>query len=292
VVDCLLPMYGMIQLAHMASSNQSAQICALTWHDKDGMDLHAFLRDLVGIRWHALVDESDGCAGGLQYHACYRTWELGANVHYINDFGRDTLMIRAYSISVEANLKWMQDDFARFVRRLSPLLVIIQRRNESRSFRDDSMEMLKDSMGAVQLGDMPLPVTVYYGTEDVVSTVRMFTQAAEVLGYHGAAWANTLFAARRHCMHQITTFEDIEGERQWRVNSEVKINPTGRLEIYNIPLRNVLEENEVELADFNKAPDKDHFIKDLAWVPLKAYDVTMLKAGVCRCLKEWAEGHW
>jgi hypothetical protein len=282
----------MIQLAHMASSNQSAQVCALTWRDKDGMDLHAFLRELVGIQWHALVDEGDGCAGGLQYYAGYRTSSLGANGHYTDYFGRDGNMIRAYAISVEANLRWMQDDFARSVGQFSPLFVIIQRRNVSRSFRDDSLEQLKDSMRVVRLGGMPLPLTVYYGSEDVVATVRMFAQAAEVLGYHGAAWANTLFSARRHCMHQITTFEDLEGKRRWRVNNEVKINPMGKFNVYKLPLKKVLKENKVAVADFNNSSDKDHFIKKLAWVPLKSYDVTNLKAGVRGCLKDWVEGHW
>jgi len=53
-------MYGMIQLARMAAIRRpDARICALTWTDDNGMDLRSFLGDVVGIKWHSLVDEKD-----------------------------------------------------------------------------------------------------------------------------------------------------------------------------------------------------------------------------------------
>lgn len=301
ITHCLLTMYGMVQLAREAARRRpDAQICALTWTDAHGMDLRSFLGDVVGVKWHALVDEKDGCASGLRYHAGFRTQLMGAERSYLDQFGTDEKMVRSYSINFEANLNWMQRDFSAFVERdgdFSPQFVIIQRRlvrgSESRAFHDADLDKLQDAMSGTKLGDQQMPLTVYYGNESVADTVRMFTQAAEIIGYHGAAMANTLFSARRHCVHHISTFKDLQSQVHWRVNDDVaRMNRLGSFNVYDIPLIDLLDDNNVTVADYERVEDKDHFIKDLRWAPIPDYHIAHLQVAVGHCLKRWVEGHW
>ncbi|CAK0871227.1 unnamed protein product [Prorocentrum cordatum] len=303
ITDCLLTMYGMIQLARTAASSRpDAQICALTWTEPLGMDLRSFLGDVVGIKWHSLVDEKDSCASGLRYHAGYRTYLMGAQQSYLDQFGLDQNMVRSYSIDLNMNLNWMQRDFSAFVEKdgdFSPQFVIIHRRqapgdpSSTRLFHDADLAKLKGSMSGTKLGKADLPLTVYYGNESVVDTVRMFTRAAEIIGYHGAAMANTLFSARRHCVHHITTFRDLQSQVHWRINEDVaRMNKLGSFNVYDIPLIDLLNDNSVNVEDYEKAEDQDHFIKDLQWVPLSDYHISHLQVAVRHCLKNWVEGHW
>ncbi|CAK0825768.1 unnamed protein product [Prorocentrum cordatum] len=303
ITHCLLTMYGMIQLARMAASSRpDARICALTWTEPDGMDLRSFLGDVVGIKWHSLVDEKDSCASGLRYHAGFRTSLMGAQKSYLDEFGLDQNMVRSYSINFDDNLNWMQRDFSAFAGKdgdFSPQFVIIHRMqvpggpSNTRMFHDADVEKLKHSMSGTKLGKVDLPLTVYYGNESVVDTVRMFTRAAEIIGYHGAAMANTLFSARRHCVHHISTFKDLQSQVHWRINDDVaRMNKLGSFNVYDIPLIDLLNDNSVNVEDYEKAEDKDHFIKDLPWAPLSDYHIAQLHVAVGHCLKNWVEGHW
>lgn len=304
ITHCLLTMYGMIQLARMAAVRRpDARICALTWTDDNGMDLRSFLGDVVGIKWHSLVDEKDTCASGLRYHAGYRTQLMGADTSYLDHFGTNERMVRSYSIDLGVNLHWLQRDFSAFVEKdgdFSPQFVIIHRskgaawdRHGTRMFHEADLEKLMDAMSGTKLGEEQMPLTVYRGNESIADTVRMFTRAAEVIGYHGAAMANTLFSARRHCVHHISTFKDLQGQLHWRVNDDVaRMNTLGSFNVYDIPLIDLLDDNDVNVTDYERVEDKDHFIKDLSWAPLPDYHIAHLQVAVSHCLKNWVEGHW
>jgi len=283
----------MVQLARMAASSRpGVHVCALTWQDGHGMDLLPFLRDVVGVAWHALVDENDKCASGLRYHAGFRTATMGAQPGWLADFGKDEKMLRAYSIDLEANFGWMQRDSSAFAGQVSPQVVIIQRAGTTRSFREADLKSLRDRMGVLKLGGEQLPLAVYYGHEGVADTVRMFARAAEVVGYHGGGMVNTLFSARRHCIHHISTFKDVQGQLQWRVNGETRLNKQGSFNVYSIPLIDILDGNDVAVDHFDEIEDKDHFIKDLRWVPLAEYHLAHLSDAVSNCLGVWVEGQW
>merc|ERR1719277_1288675 len=136
------------------------------------MDLHVWLEETVGVRWHKLVDEGDECMPNMKYHTGYRTALLGARHVYLDNFGVDKNMLRAYAIDVQSNLRWMQRDAAAFVGSPEPRFIIIQRRDESRSFENEALERLKQSMSMVVLNGRSLPISVYYGNEGVVETVK------------------------------------------------------------------------------------------------------------------------
>merc|ERR1719436_1153397 len=140
-------------------------------------------------------------------------------------------MIHGYEISRDQNIAWLQQDASRLVGKPSPHIVLVQRLGESRMFHEDAVEQLRASLQSTNL-----PVPTYFGSESVVDTIRLFNQAAGVVGYHGAAWANVMFSAYPHCLHQISTWENLGGTKQWRVNTEVSLNPQGQLHVYNIPL--------------------------------------------------------
>ena len=115
----------------------------------------------------------------------------------------------------------------------------------------------------------------YFGTEPVTETLKTFSGASAVVGYHGAGLLNVVFSrARDPRVHELTTFIDLKHSKRWRSyigfiahqwNSKVLAS------VQTIPLKCMLEANHVKRR---KVSDKD--IKNLIWVHLTSADVEIM----------------
>merc|ERR1719277_1609875 len=113
-------------------------------------------------------------------------------------------MIESYPVDVIKNLQLVQEDANRLVPKPKPHIILIQRENSYRIFRPAPLEDLTKSL----VSTTGLPVYLYMGRESVIDTIKLFSQANGIVGYHGAGWANSYFTAHPHCAQQISTFYD------------------------------------------------------------------------------------
>ncbi|CAK0900381.1 unnamed protein product [Prorocentrum cordatum] len=293
ITDCLLPLYGLIDLARNASVHDGKRVCAVTWLDAwEGLNLNPFLVDLTGVQWHSIINEREACGKRLPYHAINRTYQSMATHDYLNTFGSDPLMVKSYHINYGGNLRVLQADVSRVVNHDEqlPSIVVLQRNTGTRRFRPVALLEIID-----RLGPVGLPVEQYTGREKAMDTIRLFSSAKGVLGYHGAAWANLYFSSETTCNVQVSTFYDLESTKPWRTAMESGIrNPRALWFFYLLPLNMLLDANHVHHDAYLARQEKDHFIKDLDWVPLRDVDIAEITDNMVQCLLDpaaYEKGH-
>ncbi|CAK0857077.1 unnamed protein product, partial [Prorocentrum cordatum] len=128
-----------------------------------------------------------------------------------------------------------------------------------------------------------------------MATIRMFAAARGVLGYHGAAWANLYFSDATTCNMMVSTYYDLESTKPWRTSFETGIpNPNAHFFYYLLPLQMLLDANHVHHDAYLARTEKDHFIKDLDWVPLRDVDIEEVTNAMVQCLVDpaaYEQGH-
>merc|ERR1719414_530433 len=270
----------MIQLAREASSNTSAHVCAITWFEHTPFNLQTFLTDVVDIHWYKIIDEKDPCIDGLQYHAALRTAEFGTSDSYVRSFGSDARMIRSHPIDIKVNMQWMQKDATNVGGRPVPHGVLIQKPSGSLRFSEETLLQLRHRIHRYTR----LEHHMFYGNESVKDTVKLFNVAGSIVGYYGDAWVNGLFASYAHCNLQLSTYSDLRNTQRWRVHKQMKAwNPMGEWHFKHIPLPALLKYNNVSAKEFERAPDKDHLIKELPWVTLSQDSILDAASEVFLC---------
>lgn len=290
IQDCLLPVYGLIKLARDASL-RDMKVCAVTWLNVwEGLTLKPFLVNMSRVEWHRIINEDQPCVKSLRYHTLNRTSYYMATAEHLARFAKDPNMVKAHAINIAKNLALLQMDASWLGKSVAPTnhkkanLVLIKRTTESRVFRPVALEELSRSL-VHRTGH---PVVEYAGTETAVHTLKLFNQAAGAVGFHGAAWVNTYFTAHWHCNVHISTFYDVqnEGKVPWRVHKELMINPWGAWAMYFLPLKMLLAANHVMPDAYKARQEKDHFIKDLEWIPLRDADVQAVSSMMATCLSD------
>eukprot|EP00316_Scyphosphaera_apsteinii_P017008 CAMPEP_0119302262 /NCGR_PEP_ID=MMETSP1333-20130426/3889_1 /TAXON_ID=418940 /ORGANISM="Scyphosphaera apsteinii, Strain RCC1455" /LENGTH=182 /DNA_ID=CAMNT_0007304569 /DNA_START=452 /DNA_END=997 /DNA_ORIENTATION=- len=94
--------------------------------------------------------------------------------------------------------------------------VLIHRKGKVRAFSRTTYTRLLASMTAARS-----PVRVYAGTEKLRDVLQLFATAEAIVGYHGAGFANCVFA-RYACAHEMSSFTamdtSIKRSNIWRSN--------------------------------------------------------------------------
>ena len=112
----------------------------------------------------------------------------------------------------------------------------------------------------------------YFGTESVKETLKLFSGASAVLGYHGAGLLNVVFSrAPVPRVHELTTFVDLEQTKKWRSyigGVAHRWNTRVVASTQAIPLKGILEANRISVDDIYRIG-----IKNVRFVRLTAHDV-------------------
>lgn len=150
--------------------------------------------------------------------------------------------------------------------------IVLVLRNKTRTFMH--FERLRDAL--TTLGR----VVVYKGTESAAATIALFRNARAIVGYHGAAFSNAVFA-RNATTVELTTYAALNSSRMWRSNGE-SLRPwlSRPFVVLPIPLSRLLAANGVAL----RVKDSDHFIKNLRRVPLEVDTIERVVSALVRSL--------
>ncbi|KAL1522360.1 hypothetical protein AB1Y20_017352 [Prymnesium parvum] len=123
-------------------------------------------------------------------------------------------------------------------------IILIERQN-SRRFLGSTASRLHSDLQKRTRRD----VRVFSGEESARETVRLFANAAGIVGYHGAGFANAVFTQRRACVLELSP---AFGREAWRTNglAMMRWTPVLAWDILMLPLTQLLRANgqNVELA--------------------------------------------
>lgn len=153
--------------------------------------------------------------------------------------------------------------------------VLLVQRKLSRGFSEDSFRMLCRVFDEFALKH-GRSLDVYNGTETVEDTIRKFHMADIVLHFHGAAFANLLFASRGARVIEITTFSRSDDSVEWRSNVAYlgEHRPDIDALIFRIPLAHLWP--NVNLSMVDELEGADQYIKHLSDISLRRSDVDNL----------------
>lgn len=154
-------------------------------------------------------------------------------------------------------------------------LILIQREGKTRQFSEDIFEKLKSNLiNIAQLHNRTL--YTYAGKETIDRTVEIFHSADLVIGFHGAAAANMLFAAQGACYIEISTYTKSDMSTKWRSNAESlkSSRPDLKTFTFNIPLDHGWPTLNTTDVDANE--NADGFIKSLTNITLQENDLDNL----------------
>jgi len=150
--------------------------------------------------------------------------------------------------------------------------VLIQRVGKTRSFDGITFSKLQDRLETTAQ-KLNTKLYVYTGEETVKRTIQIFHEADVIVGYHGAAMANILFASRQICFIEISTYASTDMSRSWRTNSNTLRNfrPDLNIFVYRIPLDHGWPTLNTSNVDVHE--DADHYIKEFTDISLPKSDI-------------------
>lgn len=285
LADCLLPSYELLGMAREAKGT----VCILTYTLKPNMMpfLGALIPDLLekGAR---LIDSAKPCADSLNAHAVDPNVTDLVEEHYMNEFPTLKNITGRYPIDWAANLRALHRDVAKVVP--SPdkrqLVLLDRSHSESRVMYPPAAAALKKIMLDIA-GVEKIGYTEYVGTEPVTDVFRIFTNAAGIIGYHGAALVNAVFTAIPSCVMEFTAYRDEHEQRVWRTNKALALeNSFLSWHVLPIKLQTLLTVNGLKPKWFpGKDMRRDKWIKHFHYVNLLDSDLAALDEGLRTCLK-------
>ena len=243
--DCLVPRYFRLQ---------TATHCIAT----HPLELGNFVPALVGWRGLKAVDPGAACAQ-------MRWPELSMRGPLNRTKGLPLLHedVRALVGARPPPRKW--------------LVLVSRRPPANRAFDNVTLARLRAGLLRVH----PY-VREYRGDEDASATIELFAHAAGVVGFHGAGFANALFALDRCCVVEITaTASDREriskGHPLWRSNSLVAdINGALDWRVTNVSYH--------KLARANGLPSSWTMSKTVPLITLGSSEIADVVAQLTSCL--------
>jgi hypothetical protein len=292
IADCLLPSYGLLELARAAEGT----VCVLTYSKQPSLLplLPLLISDMRNAR---LIDAATDCAQSLPRHAIDPSPVRTKQWQYVHDFPGLKNVVGRHKVDFVANVHALHRDISKIATPPSePQLVLIYRPRGTRRFAPETRAALGDMLNRVALstgaaagararaGQAKLGFLEYSGQESIKSTFDIFTNAAGVVGYHGAGFANVLFTARPSCVIELTTWTSLEKIRTWRTNKFLaKESPHLSWRILQIELQTLIDANNVKLEQI-KSVD---WVKELKVIRLLDSDVRNVE----RILADWLGAH-
>lgn len=282
IADCLLPSYGLLDVARAANGS----VCILTYPRQP--NLMALLPILItDMRNARIIDSTVNCASALPRHAVNPRPVRSKLKRYLEAFPSLPNVVGRYPIDFGANVRKLHHDISKVATPpKGPQLVIIDRPRGQRRFATETRAAVSDMLKRVvrthtQKSQAALGVMGYSGDESIKSTFDIFTNAAGVIGYHGAGFANALFTARRSCMMELSTWKDLESTIPWRTNRFLaRESPYLFWYTLRIRLQTLLDANP-NIANASRVKDK---IKELKIIKLLVSDVSALEKNLVDCL--------
>ncbi|CAK0814618.1 unnamed protein product [Prorocentrum cordatum] len=277
LADCLLPSYGLLDMARKAKGT----VCILTYSLRPNMMpfLEALIPDMLekGARF---IDYAKPCADSLIAHAVDPNVTDQVEKYYMNEFPRLKNITGRYPIDWAANVRAMHRDVAKVVP--SPdkaQLVLLDRQNSaSRVMYPPAHTALKNILKDIA------------GAEKTVTdTLRIFTNAVGTIGYHGAAFVNSLFTTVPSCVMEFTTYLNDASTKEWRTNQALAIeNRFLSWHKLHINLSTLLTVNGLK-APWFQDKRRDKWIKHFHFVNLLDSDLAALDGDLRACLKDLLE---
>jgi len=128
-------------------------------------------------------------------------------------FGRSREYLPCRECLVSTLFKVVQNSRRRSNRQ--SILLISRKRNRKILDEDVLLRMLKTVATKKKLSQQ-----TYHGNESLAETIRMFSAAVVIIGYHGAGFVNTIFAQNTTFVIEISTFlhPQIYSWKKWRSN--------------------------------------------------------------------------
>lgn len=282
IADCLLPSYGLLDLARAANGS----VCILTYPRQPNlMELLPLLT--ADMRHARIIDSTAHCASDLPRHAVDPFPVRSKLKKYLEAFPSLPNVVGRYPIDFGANVRKLHRDISKVATPpIDPQLVIIDRPRGQRRFATETRVALSHMLVRVVRthvlkSQAALGLVEYSGQESIKSTFDIFTNAAGVVGYHGAGFANALFTARPSCIMELTTWKDLESTRPWRTNRFLtKESPYLVWHTLRIKLQTLLDANP-GVAKASRAKD---IIKELRIIKLSESDVGNLEKSLVDCL--------
>jgi len=286
IADCLLPSYGLLDLARAANGS----VCILTYPKEPNLMalLPVLTTDMSNAR---IIDSTVSCASALSRHAVDPRPVRSKLKRYLEEFPSLPNVVGRYPIDFAANVRKLHRDISKVATPpKEPQLVIIDRPRGQRRFATETKAAISDMLKRVERthvlkSQAVLGVTEYSGQESIKNTFEIFTNAASVIGYHGAGFANALFTARPSCMMELSTWKDLESTRPWRTNRFLtKESPYLFWHTLHIKLQTLLDANPA-VAKAKRVAD---YIKELRIIQLSESDVSTLEKSLVACLGSYA----
>jgi len=290
IADCLLPSYGLLELARAAEGT----VCVLTYSKKPNLLplLPLLIADIRNVR---LFDADEKCAEALPRHAIDPSPVRTKQWQYVHDFPTLKNIVGRHQVDFRANARALHRDIRKVATPPSePQLVLIHRPRGQRIFAPGTRAALGDMLNRVarSAGTAPgippwakLGVMEYSGQESIKSTFDIFTNAAGIVGYHGAGFANVLFAARPSCVLELTTWTSLAKIRTWRTNKFLaRENPYLSWKVLQIELQTLMDANNKRLEQI-KSVD---WVKELKVIRLLDLDVRNAERVLAGCLGKHA----
>jgi len=282
LADCLVPSYGLLDMARKAEGT----VCILTYSNLPSLNLFlpVLIPDLLekGAR---IIDYAEPCASSLTAHAVDPSVTDQVEKHYMDEFPRLQNITGRYPIDWTANVRALQRDAVKAVSSPGNTQLVLLDRPHSVSrvlapkAKASLAGVLKGIAGAGQIG-----YANYDGSMNVPDTIRLFMNAAGIIGYHGAAFVNALFTTRPSCVMEITTYNDQAGTVEWRTNEWLaKEHVLLSWHKVHIQLQTLVDINEAKLVD-QTLTKRNKWIKNLRYVNLLGSDLAAVDEGLKKCL--------
>jgi hypothetical protein len=223
IVDCLVPMYGLLELARARTADGA--VCILTGVRRTPNLvplLSTLIADMEGV---GVVDYGDQCARSLARHAVNPVTLPRYRQSYAKAFPTLPNVVDRHSIDLRANVRALRRDVSRVATPHDRRPLVLIQRERTRAFEPGTAASLRDMLRGVVSAQVErsrdgLAFFEFTPNMTVKQTLDLFTNAAGVVGYHGAGHANTLFTAHPSCVMEISTYRTLEW-KPWRSNSEL-----------------------------------------------------------------------
>jgi len=180
-----------------------------------------------------------------------------------------------------------------------PYVVLILRKETSRELDVGSTQLLTSALN--NLGrNRGFTVVTYDGSPTQKDTINLFAHAAGVVGWHGAAFANVLFASKPTCVVEMQTFRDIDYSDNtlartmdfWATSgfsfARDPLPPWKDYSIVGVPLRQIIHVNNAETSVASHSSgglaSDDFIVKGMSRVHITEQDVTKVVATLDNCL--------
>mmetsp|Transcript_74589 Transcript_74589/g.200357 ORF Transcript_74589/g.200357 Transcript_74589/m.200357 type:complete len:394 (+) Transcript_74589:79-1260(+) len=288
LADCLVPSYGLLDLARKAEGT----VCILTYSDysrgkmQPNLDpiLPVLIPDLLA-KGARIIDSREPCTSSLTAHAVDPNVTDQVEKHYMDEFLSLKNITGRYPIDWTANVRALQRDASKAVSSPDNAQLILLDRPDSvsRVLYPKAKVALTGALKGIA-GDKKIGYSEYTGSVSIPDTIKLFMNAAGTIGYHGAAFVNALFTTRRSCIMEITTYMDKEGMREWRTNewlaSEHKLLSWQKV---HIQLDTLLTVNGAKRPWYG-GKKLSKWIKNLRYVDLLDSDVAALGEDLRTCL--------